>query len=90
MNQDNLNALAHEIAYSAARSDIECLTAMECRFSQQGHWWDTSTRDETDAPWVDKAQTYLDATGHLERKPDAPHIVRILDRNESSILANAS
>lgn len=81
----DVHALAHELAYDLARSDIEChCSSYDCR------WYDTSSvRDldpetaETVVGWVERAVRYLDLRGLLRRHPDNPAVVRILDEDES-------
>lgn len=75
------NALAHRIAQSTARSDIECLTL----------WVDTSDgrrympelpavgsdgHDPADAEFVANAVRYLEITGQLIRREGHPTHVR--------------
>ena len=78
--------IERELAYSAARSDIECECVPVDRVAGET-WWDTSRfRPESEAfdegslvVLIDRAVKYLSWLGLLECAWDAPHIVRILD-----------
>ena len=77
-------ALQAELAYSAARSDIE-VTAVAVRSARRGgsQWYETriaSTRGDEDQAWVDRAVRYLDLCGLLRRDPKKPTVVRVLNR----------
>ena len=65
----SLDALAHAIAYEAARSDIEC-TCTEI-VTWRGHaYYDTASLGEgCSGDWLDRAMTYLDGRGLLLRHP---------------------
>lgn len=90
MTTDELNTLAHQIAYDCARSDIESFTTtMDDRgaaptepanFDPAHRWNDLSTviRDDFEREAVAQAIFYLDARGLLHRKPGAPFLVQIL------------
>ena len=69
--------VAGEYADSAARSDIESFHPRD-----DDGWYDTSTGlykdDEYKQRWLVPSLRYLDLRGLIERKPDAPHLVRFL------------
>lgn len=80
--------LERGLAYSAARSDIECLTLRINGFDETPARWDTRNLvtpimdaeiNELDAQSVERAILYLDLIGCLQREADAPHIVSIKD-----------
>lgn len=89
MTTDELHTLAHQIAYSCARSDIETFTQwlddrtdspVEPSFLAAEHrWYDLSTviRSDFEREAVAQAIFYLDARQLLRRKPDAPFMVQI-------------
>lgn len=78
-----LDALAHKLAESAARSDIECY-CVEVLTVTEGNepphrWYDTHqvpiATCEQDRQFVAEALQYLEARGLLIRRPAEPHIV---------------
>lgn len=85
-----LDQLAHKLAYSTARSDIEC----ECHSVSSARppggsgWYDIASADPDTREIVDDAVTYLILRGKLVRFPDHPSWVRILDENDSGTLAD--
>lgn len=91
MTTDEINNLANQIAYSCARSDIECFThwrddrtdsPVEPSFLVAEHrWYDLSTviRDDFERECVAQAIFYLDGRGLLRRKPGEPFMVQILE-----------
>lgn len=74
------DAMTADIAYQACRSDIEsnCFSVREFCTDRQ-LWWNTSVNDSEMAYWVDRAVVYLELRGYIERRPDRPAVVRILD-----------
>jgi len=76
LNPDKL-ALALEIADEAARTDIE-LRAPRVQWISPRHY-DLARVDPIFRAYTDKAARHLDGRGLLERDPDRPHIVRVLD-----------
>lgn len=76
---DDIDALAHRIAYSYARSDIECFTQQITFGAGQRPTFDLEDIDEDYAEEVAIAIRYLEARGLLDRKVDNPQHVRILD-----------
>lgn len=75
------NALAHRIAQSIARSDIECLTLWVD--TPDGRWYMTELpavgsdgHDPADAEFVATAVRYLELTGQLIRREGHPTHVR--------------
>lgn len=89
MTLDELNTLAHDLAYSTAKSDIESFTTwrddrtnapVEASFLDPDHrWYDLSSiiRDSTEREAVAKAIFYLDARQLLLRKAGEPFMVKI-------------
>jgi hypothetical protein len=73
-----LHKLEQELAYSAARSDIEChCMARQHSGQHHGWWYDTTTVTGDDVEWVEKAMRYLDLRKVLKRHPDNAALVRI-------------
>jgi len=85
---DELRRLEREIAYHAARSDIECMCQGEMVGQQSRLWlYDiTSAESEEETEWVAMAVRYLELRGLLLRDPENPVKVRPLDdeRNDQS------
>lgn len=75
-----IDTLAHELAYGAARSDIEC----HCRqVSADPAWYDTASASaEFREDWIDRALAYLDGRGLLLRHPSNSAWVAIKDAPE--------
>lgn len=71
--------LEAELAYGAARSDIE-ITARFVKKGKRGgsHWYDLSQVEGEDAAWLARAVRYLELRGHLERA-STRHVVRVID-----------
>lgn len=90
MTLDDLNTLAHQIAYLTAKSDIESFTMwrddrvtapVEPSFLKPNHrWYDISTViiGEFEREAVSRAIAYLDARSLLFRKQDQPFLVQIM------------
>lgn len=79
-----LAALQSDLAYSAARSDIEITGAQPVVIGKSGtaggsDWYIVNVPDAEDQAIIDIACRYLDLIGKLERKPGAQFIVRVLD-----------
>ena len=76
-----LLALERHIAYSAARSDIECMCDGERDGGPDAGWWyDTEKLDcESSAPWVRDAVRYLELRGLLRRHSENNALVRPLN-----------
>lgn len=76
--------LERHIAYSAARSDIECMCGgQRDNGSDPGWWYDTQALDcESSRSWVDDAVRYLELRGLLRRHPENNALVRPLDEPE--------
>lgn len=76
MKPEALNALAHKMAESSAKSAIDSFTISE----QYGRykWHDLSQRENDQAwqAWLDEAVKYLDARGLLIRHRKHMHLVR--------------
>lgn len=84
MTKDELDALAHRIAYSCARSDIECFAAeipISERADPRVHWYDLSKRvaDEFERTAMADAILYLEARGLIRRDQKLPYLATILD-----------
>jgi hypothetical protein len=81
----DVHALAHELAYELARSEIEChCSSYYCR------WYDTSSVQDLDPEtaeavtgWVERSVRYLDLRGLLRRHPDNPAVIRILGEEKT-------
>lgn len=80
---EKFETLERELAYSAARADIEllCLSA-ETDPETGARWYDTSSADAEDVADVQLACRYLEWRGRLVRRPDNPNIVRVLPCQE--------
>lgn len=75
--EDELAALERALAYSAARSDIECYcAAADADFG--GRWYDTTQVLDDDDETVETALRYLELRGLIERHPSQPW-VRVRD-----------
>ena len=88
MNTAELNALAHDIAYHAARSDIEshCIETFSIGGVNAGRWYYVKQLDHDDwAEDVAKAVTYLEARGLLRRHTHDTNLVRPLDAKEAVV-----
>lgn len=93
-----LDALAHEIAYYSARSDIEVFCDGEYSLGAKP-WFDTAQivydRDEPETlATVSRAERYLEGRGLLARwpgsEPERAHWVRILELPEPPTLNPAA
>lgn len=72
--------LERELAYSAARSDIECHCSIEQHSGRYyGRWHDISSADPSDAEWVAKAVRYLELIKRLKHHPENENLVRVRD-----------
>lgn len=90
MNRDELDALAHRIAYSCARSDIECFAKEEPRpegADPRVHWYDLSKpiSDEFERTALADAVLYLESRALLQRQPAKPYLVTIMDVQAESL-----
>lgn len=84
--------LAHQIAYDAARSEIESFCVAEPGLLPvDARWWNTRQLEDTEQHpedaaaqhgEVQRAVAYLDLRGLIERHPGNPHLVRIKDQAE--------
>lgn len=81
-----MRALEGELAYSAARSDIECYALrvngpleLPARFNIDRVEWDAANLQNPDETMqtITRAVEYLDWRGLLEREAGMPHIVSI-------------
>lgn len=83
----DIAALEQELAYGAARADIEC----HCPVKQiGGHlWYEVASlrdgSDEEDAEWVARAMRYLELRGLIAKHPDRPGFVRPLEAPNDSL-----
>ena len=81
---DRKNALAHQLAHEAARTDIEsyCKVVVATETRGKGHWYDASRAVECceveHALYIPTAIEYLSLTGRIERHSIHPNWVRIL------------
>lgn len=78
MTRDEIDALAHEIALDAARSDVEC----GCLMVRGGRhdWYDTqqSAHGGVDE-FLPRSLAYLEARGVLIRDRERPYVVAFED-----------
>ncbi len=76
----DIRQLEQELAYSAARSDIECHCVSEKHSGQHhGRWHDLSTAGNDEEEWVANAVRYLEARNLLKRHPVRNTLVKVLD-----------
>jgi len=78
-----LERLAHEIAYGAARSDIECYCEGQAEAGARLSWWydTTSAESSEEQEWVVMAVRYLELRGLLKRNPENAALVRPMDED---------
>lgn len=87
MTTAELDALAHRIAYSSARSDIERYVEVEhiaTGPSRAQAWYDLR---QATPDWIDEIQqaaAYLSERGLLIHHEAAPHLVRIRPEKEAA------
>ena len=75
-----LQQLERELAYGAARADIECHCKREEHSGQyHGPWYNEEPKDPEDKQWVSRAVRYLHLRGLLRRHPKETHLVRPVD-----------
>jgi hypothetical protein len=68
--------LAHEIADSCARSDVEChCHAQHHSGRYYGQWYDLTTLEAEDVEIVGKSVRYLELRGLLKRHPEDRNLV---------------
>ncbi len=79
-----LRQLEQEIAYSSARSDIECYCTSENVGGVTPLWWYdiTSAESDEEQEWVTMAVRYLELRGLLLRHPENATLVRPLSAPE--------
>lgn len=88
---DQANALAHQLASDAARSDIEsyCEVAALTDVDGKTHWYDlnqpASCCESEHARYVPVAMEYLVLTGRIERHSTHANWVRILIEEEETL-----
>lgn len=77
----SIEKLERELAYSAARSDIECCCVQELVSGKYAGKWYLSTEVtfQDDADVVKNAIRYLDHRGLLKRHPDNQLLIRPLN-----------
>ena len=75
--QSEFDALAHVIALSTAKSDIESFCEWKWVKGIPGRWCDISTPKSEDALMVRNAVRYLDLKKMLERHPEHAEWVRV-------------
>jgi hypothetical protein len=81
--RDDLDTMAHGLAYSDASVCIECnLTDVSEQAGADG-WFDVSTADEFYAD-VEEHVAYLDARGLIQRDAAHPTWIAVLDESEAS------
>ena len=81
MTPEQFNQLEQQLAYSAARADIETLCKPLSR-AKEGGWWFSlaadNEMDDEDRKTVSDAIAYLDYRGLLKRSISNPDIVTVL------------
>ncbi len=76
----DIRKLERELAYSAARSDIECIcTSRTISGRYYGRWYQIHGLEGNDAEFVANAVLYLESRKLLKRHPSAPDLVQVLD-----------
>lgn len=79
MANETFERLQRELAYSAARADIESFCLARSAHPHQTLWFDTSLSDEGCEMEVARAIRYLTAAGLLVRHSERPVLVRVKD-----------
>jgi hypothetical protein len=76
-----LDKLAHGLAYTSATSIVET----NCLYVGEGceDWWDISTDDADSAAVIAESVGYLEQRGLIERHPDRPNLIAMLDESEA-------
>lgn len=76
-----LQTLERELAYSAARADIECHHCLWQNHSGKyhGRWYDTAPLSGEDSEWVAKSIRYLELRKLLRRHPENGNLVQVLE-----------
>jgi hypothetical protein len=87
---DRVGQLAHELADSTARSDIECNCALAegpglPAANEPGHYYDTASVEDEDRDFVATALEYLELRGVLERHPERAEFVRFTELATSKV-----
>jgi NTP pyrophosphatase (non-canonical NTP hydrolase) len=77
MTKEEIDALGHGLAYSAACTAIES----ECVRCDEG-WFDVSIENFGDDDVLDSVK-YLDARGLIDRNPDNPDWIQLRDESEA-------
>lgn len=85
MPVDGVMKLEQELAYSAARSDIESFCVGVGFGDGVLIWFDTSRVDEGCEHEVARAIRYLSAMNYLIRNPERPACVRVKDFNQVEV-----
>lgn len=82
MTKQQFDQLAHEIAQSTVRSDIESYCVSEHWSGRHyGRWYDTCSASEgIESESVERAVRYLEHWGELERNPESLALVRFKEK----------
>jgi len=73
-----MTTIEQQLAYSAARSDIEmCCMPDDTSVDLHEYWWDIIVGDVEDDETVTRAIEYLESRNLLEWHPDRPDLIRI-------------
>ena len=76
----DIKQLERELAYSAARSDIESICIATAPNGMGATIWrDTRSLGWEDAEFVSSAITYLESRNLLRRHPEMVELVRVVD-----------
>jgi hypothetical protein len=90
---EDLRDLERSLAYDEASSMIDSMCAMESTDDRLEAWWN-NIDDIDDMPGVEEAIAdavrYLDSRGLLERHPNHPNWVRVLDEDAAPVEAEAT
>lgn len=81
----DIGEIERDLAYSAARSDIECCCVQELVNGRHaGRWYlSTEVTFSDDIEVVERAIRYLDYRGLLHRHPDNKLLIRPLDADHA-------
>lgn len=81
---EDLNAIAHSIAYEAATGDVESLCVYIGESEGCSDWWELDFSLNEDGSRLANSVRYLDARGLLERHPQMPNWVALIDESEAT------
>jgi hypothetical protein len=75
---NEIDQLGHKLAYDYAAGLIEGCA----EFTQGDGWFDVSSLERDDLTSILEAVHYLDLRGLIERRPNNPNVVRVLEPAE--------